>query len=82
MPRLTRPAWALLDMRPHTLQALTWLTIVAAIVSALWLAAFESDTDSGLRLNAPLAAAPRSVPANPRAIPGARQRSDGFRARP
>jgi hypothetical protein len=36
-------------MRPLTLKAMTWTTVVAAVASALWLAAVESDQGSALR---------------------------------
>ena len=39
-------------MRPITLQTLTWVTVAAAVASALWLAAVESDPGTSLRLTA------------------------------
>lgn len=39
-------------MRPITLQALTWATVAAAVASALWLAAVDSDPGTTLRLTA------------------------------
>lgn len=39
-------------MRPITLQTLTWATVAAAVVSALWLAAVDSDPGTTLRLTA------------------------------
>jgi len=39
-------------MRPIALKALTWATVVAAVASALWLAAVEADPAAALRLTA------------------------------
>ena len=39
-------------MRPTALQTLTWATVAAAVASALWLAAVESDPGVTLRLTA------------------------------
>jgi hypothetical protein len=39
-------------MRPLALQTLTWATVIAAVVSALWLAAVESEPGSMLHLTA------------------------------
>ena len=53
-------------MRPIALKVLTWATVAAAVVSALWLAAVESDQGSVWRLtNAPPAALPWPWPSEP-----------------
>ena len=46
------PSRQIHTMRPTALQTLTWATVAAAVASALWLAAVESDPGVTLRLTA------------------------------
>jgi len=53
-------------MRPLALKVLTWATVAAAVASALWLAAIETDQGPLLRLAAPsTAAVPLGWPSEP-----------------
>jgi hypothetical protein len=36
-------------MRKSALLVLTWVTVAAAVLSAVWLSAFDADTGSALR---------------------------------
>ena len=55
-------------MRPTTLRTLTWATVAAAVVSALWLAAVEPDPGAMLRVTVlPAALRPPGGPSEPRA---------------
>ena len=62
-------------MRPIALQTLTWATVAAAVVSALWLAAVEPDQGSALRITgSPPAALPWPWPSEPAATGDAASR--------
>jgi hypothetical protein len=65
-------------MRPIALQALTWATVVAAVVSALWLAAVEVEQRQVLRSRATTPAVPQSTWPVERAVAGdvGRRRAD------
>jgi hypothetical protein len=55
-------------MRPIALQALTWATVVAAVVSALWLAAVEAEQRQVSRSRAAPPAVPPSTWSVERAV--------------
>ncbi len=63
-------------MRPIALQTLTWATVAAAVASALWLAAAESDPGATLRLTAlPPALLPLTRPNEPAPTAAVRRRN-------
>lgn len=72
-------------MRPITLQTLTWVTVAAAVASALWLAAVESDPGTSLRLTALpsiQSIRPGDSPLGADALRRRQQQSAAARARP
>lgn len=84
MPALPR---TIHTMRPLALQTLTWATVIAAVASAMWLAAVESQHGSSLRWTASsLSALPLPWTVGPSAADVAARRSaelrDNGRLRP